>query len=257
MNLLQRNIVLVDRLLEDQSIASFGYDIDLGQIVTLDPLALFSKVDWTRFEEDVAVINAVYSHLFEEVVIGRKKLQCFWPLAEQLGSDWFELQSLCTLNNYELEVYKTMGLDDEDYGFGAEVLQAWKKFVYFLIDSLIEDTKLNEELEEVATLTLEEDSIVLFRLVDESYRSYTFVQSKAPGQADEIECEPGLESLGGLTKFDSFQAMLDYLLDRRDLSQYDSKFLDYHLEKDFYRLLSKKSHTVNLVRSWQLSYSWN
>lgn len=257
MNLLQKNIILVDRLLEDQSIVRSGDGIDLSRIVTLDPLALFSKVDWTRFEEDVAVINTVYSHLFEEVVIGRKKLQCFWPLAEQLGSDWFELQTLCTLNNYELEVYKSTGFDDENYGFGEKVLQAWKKFVYFLIDSLIEDTKLNEELEEIATLTSGEDSIVLFRLVDTHYRSYTFVRDKALGQANEIGGGLELESRSHLTKFESFEAMLDHLLDRRDLSRYESRFLDPHLEKVFFGLLSRRTDAINLIGSWQLMYSLN
>jgi hypothetical protein len=59
----------------------------------------------------------VYAGLFEEVVIHHKMLVCFWPLAEQLGGDWFDLASLCKVNSYELEIYKSKHFGEFNYGF--------------------------------------------------------------------------------------------------------------------------------------------
>lgn len=42
----------------------------------LNPVELFNTIDWTKFEEGPDFINAVYSILFDELVIARKKGLC-------------------------------------------------------------------------------------------------------------------------------------------------------------------------------------
>lgn len=253
-----KSIVLVDQLTETQPEMLSILKEQNCEIVVLDPVRLFSELDWTRYDEDVAVINKIYARVFSEVVIANKKLVCFWPLSEQFGSEWFEVSNLCKANSYELEIYKSRFFDGESYGFSREILQAWKGFVYFLIESLLEDIDLNEEPEEIATLTCDRDAIVLFKLQQEGSVRYTFAFNSEHlefATGEEQIGEPGAES--GAGSFSSFQEMLLKLLSNNDLSCYQTRFLDTKLEKAYYNILAQEIKTKNLIESWILTYSLN
>jgi hypothetical protein len=257
MRLRNKTIALVDSLQEAKSGNSFVQAFHEGGVVILDPVSLFSKSNWIRFEEDIDVINKVYSHLFDEVVIARKKLICFWPLTEQLGSEWVSLNALCDENGYELEAYRNVFLDGDGYGFSSDVLRLWKSFVYFLIESLLEDIKLNEGLEEIAKLTSDHEAIVLFKVRDAEKINYTYAVCHG---VDGLLREKNLQSAKDYTaliEFGSFQDMLVGLLDSKDLSQYQTEFADKHLEKDYFKVIAQKTRTKNLIESWLKTYSLN
>ncbi|OOG77433.1 hypothetical protein [Algoriphagus sp. A40] len=257
MNLRDKSIALMDCLVGNTSDWLGNLDHPKRDIVVLDPIQLFSEIDWTCFEEDVQVINRIYSKLFDEVVITHKKLVCFWPLSGQLGNDWFELASLCKANHWELEIYKSVQYSDEKYGFSDEIIQTWKKFVYFLIESLIEDIQLNEEFEEIGTLTSDQDSIVLFKLEQGGKVIYSFAFESLPfelfpSQSAELTNIQNLHP-----SFDTFNEMLDKLLDENDLSLYQTKFSDPQLEKAYFNVLAREFKTKNLITGWINTYSLN
>ncbi len=252
-----KSIALVDYLQKRNFENSFIPNIEDCEVAILDPVSLISESDWRRFEEDVDVINRIYSQLFDDVVISKKKLVCFWPLSEQFGSDWFDLSTMCSLKDCELEVYKSAFFDVDGYGFNRDTLCAWKRFVYFLLESLLDDIKLNDDLEEIATLTLGRDSIVLFKLGEEGQTRFTYAICSGTDKNGQEEGRrlTSIENL--LPEFDSFQNMLVELMNKKDLSSYQTNFIDPHLEKMFYRVMSTKIRAKNVVESWLETYSLN
>lgn len=257
MNSRNKIIALVDQHIEKNYKLIPNLKSQINEIVILDPIKLFAEVDWTQFEEDVRVINKIYSQLFDEVVISKKQLVCFWPLSEQFGGEWFELAALCKTNNYDLEVYKSVFLEEDNYGFSNEILRAWKKFVYFLIESLLDDIQLNEEFEEIATLTSDLDSIILFKLEQEGKVRYSFAfESEQVILASNQNLESSRTS-NSLPSFETFKEMLETLLRENDLSLYQTKFSDPHLEKAYFNVLAKEFKTKNLIETWIKSYSLN
>ncbi len=254
MKLRSRKIILVDQT-KLNGLDEFGDHFH--EVYVLDPVQLFSQIDWTQFDEDARVINQIYSALFDEVVINKKKLVCFWPLVEQFGNDWFELTSLVAQNKFELEVHKEILLHDTTYGLNPRILNAWKKFVFFMIESLLEDIRLNEKIEEIATLTGEGESIILFKMEHNGSLGYSFASSSHQygfllGQDAELG-----EGDSVLPFFDSFDEMLNRLLDENDLSRFQTKFRDSYLEKTFFSMLAKDFKTKNLIQQWLESYSLN
>lgn len=252
-----KSIKLVDQQIERNSKLVSILERQADDMVFLDPIQLFSEIDWTLFEEDVQVINKIYSQLFDEVVISNKQLVCFWPLSDQFGSEWFELVSLCEANSYDLEIYKSVFLSNDHYGFSEEILRSWKKFVYFLIESLLDDIRLNEEFEEIATLTSDQNIIILFKLEHEGKVSYSFAFESEQILWDSNQKSDFSRSENVLPSFDTFSEMLVKLLCENDLSLYKTRFLDPQLEKSYFNVLAKEFKTKNLIETWIKSYSLN
>ncbi|WP_232825754.1 hypothetical protein [Algoriphagus litoralis] len=223
----------------------------------MDPVNLFSEIDWTCFEDDVQVINKIYSKYFEDVVLLGKKLVCFWPLAEQMGEEWFELSSLCKSYSYDLEQYKSLSIVDFEYGFNQEILSSWKRFVYFIVESLLEDIQLNEQFDEIATLKSDQKTIILFKLFKEGKVSYSYAFDSFFFESDSDKGEKSEMNLPCQESFTSFNEMLDKLIKENDLSQFESRFVDGSLEKAFFSVLSKEFKTKNLIETWIKTYSIN
>ncbi|RIW17326.1 hypothetical protein D0X99_06190 [Algoriphagus lacus] len=257
MNSRIKKIILVDQHMEMNPTWMGEFSDQTRDLVILDPVQLFAEIDWTRYEEDVQVINQIYSRLFEEVVIANKRLVCFWPLVEQYGNDWFELASLCNHNQFELEVYKHILFESENYGFSSEILSAWKKFVYFLIESLMEDIHMNEQFDEIATLIGENESIVLFRMETNGNVRYSFASSSEYFEITPDQIIEPSERDKQLPFFDSFNEMLVKLSDGNDLSKYQTKFVDRQLEKAYFNVLAKDFKIKNLIQNWLETYSLN
>ncbi|HSF52682.1 MAG TPA: hypothetical protein VLA71_02965 [Algoriphagus sp.] len=257
MNSRNKIIALVDQHIEKNSKLMSDLNRQNHEIVILDPIQMFTEIDWTQFEEDVRVINKIYSRLFEEVVIFNKQLVCFWPLSEQFGSDWIELASLCKANSYELEIYKSLNLNNDDFGFSEEILRAWKKFVYFLIESLLDDIQLNEDFEEIATLTSDRNCIILFKIEQEGKVRYSFAfdtEQMVLGSNLNMESQ---RNEYFQPSFESFREMLVKLLGENDLSLYQTRFSDPQLEKTYFNVLAKEFKNTNLIETWIKSYSLN
>lgn len=252
-----KSMILVDQHIEMNAEWMANLKIQEQDAVLLDPENLFSELDWTHYEDDVRVINIVYSRLFEDVVMNNKKLICFWPMAQQYGNDWFELESLCKENSCDLELYQSVFFNDGNDGLSEDVLKSWKNFVFFLMESLFEDIHLNEHFDEIATLKSSQNSIILFTIEQEGVIRYSFALD-----SEFIELAPiqNWQSTGDdnyLESFATFKEMLEKLLMKNDLSLYESNFVDAKLEKTYFNFLSKEFKTKNLIESWLKTYSMN
>lgn len=257
MKMTNKSMILVDQPIEMNAEWMANLKIQEQNAILLDPENLFSQLDWTQYEDDVHGINIIYSRLFEDVVMNNKKLICYWPLAQQYGNDWFEFESLCKENSYELELYKSVFFDDENYGFTEEMLQSWKSFVFFLIKSLFEDIHLSEHFDEIATLKSSQNSIILFIVEQEGVIRYSFARNNeflelTPGQSRQSTSDNNY-----LESFATFKEMLEKLLMKNDLSLYESNFVNIKLEKTYFNFLAKESKTTNLIENWLKTYSMN
>lgn len=256
MNSRSKSIVLIDRPLMITSDWAPMVNSSRSELVILDPFQLISEIDWTLAGNEANVVNKIYSRLFDEVVVCNKKLVCFWPLSDQFGSEWVDLASLCKANTYELEIFKSTLFDRDNYGFSDEELRAWKKFVYLIIESLLSDIQLNEGLEEIAALTSNQNSIILFRLEQNGKFRYSFAFDSYNSSVTSIQKEsfpnPIIQP-----PFDSFKEMLEELLEKNDLSLYQTKFFNLQHEKAYFSVLAGDFKTRNLIETWIECYSLN
>lgn len=257
MNTRNRSIVLVDHHIEMNSDWMEKMNCGKDGFVILDPEYLFSELDWTRYEDDIRVINKIYARIFEEVVMNNKRLICFWPLDQKFGDEWFELASLCTANSYELELYRKLSFEDIKYDFNPEILGQWKKFVFFLIESILEDIQLNEQFNEIATLKSNQVTIVLFKLEQEGITRYSFARDSEFLELAPHPNEGSASVENRVQTFATFNEMLENLLKENDLSLFESNFVDGSLEKAYFRVLSKEFKTKNLIENWIKTYSMN
>lgn len=228
-----------------------------SQWYELDPLLLFSKLNWTDFEENIQIINQVYSEVFDEIVVNKKSLLCYWPLADLFDGDWFELQKLFNERNFELETHKKGNEYFETNELNKIILRKWKGLVCFLLEALLEDIAMNDQIDQIATLTNDKGSIVLFRMEQNGGLRYSFASTE--DFFDQVPtCLPDLEqSPNSLPLFNSFLDMLDNLLDDLDLDSYKTQFSDKQLEKTYYNRISKEFKVKNLIQNWLDTYSLN
>ena len=223
----------------------------------LDPVALFLKMDWTQYDERSQVINQVYSEVFDEIVVNKKSLLCYWPLGDLSEGEWFELQQLFNDKNFELEIHKKENEYFESDGLNKIVSKKWKEFVLFLLEALLEDIAMNDQIDQIATLTNETGSIVLFRMEQNGGLRYSF--ASIDDFFDQVPCcvtEP-TNSTNSLPLFNSFMDMLEDLLDDLDLGSYKTQFSDKQLEKTYYNRISKELKVKNLIENWLETYSLN
>lgn len=248
----KQRIILTDYL-SDANHISLHY----SHWFELDPLVLFSKLDWTKYEEDVQVINQIYSEVFDEIVVDKKSLICYWPLSNDLDEDYFELQKLIENRKVDLEIHKKENEYFESSEINKMILKKWKGFVCFLMEALMEDIAINDQVDQIATLTNESGSIVLFRMEQNGGFRYSFASTQE--FFDQVpSCLPDLEQTAhSLPLFDSFMDMLENLLEEMDLGTYKTQFSDKQLEKTYYNRISKEFKIKNLIQYWLNTYSLN
>lgn len=257
MNSRHNSIILVDHPIEMNSDWLKKMNFQKHDFVILDPKKLFMKINWTRYEDDVQVINQIYSSLFEDVVMNNKTLICFWPFHQQFGINWFELSLLCKANSCQIEINKGLSFEDGNYDFEDTILTSWKKFVYFLIESLFEDIQLNKEFDEIATLKSDNETIILFKLEKEGRTRYSYAFDSDFLELGLSYTEDSNSVDSTIQSFDTFNEMLEKLLKKNDLSLFEPHFGDKSLEKAYFNALSKKIKTKNLIESWIKTYSIN
>jgi hypothetical protein len=252
-----KSVVLVDRYFGANAEWMTKLKNKDQDFVLLDPVNLFSELNWTKFEDDASIFNTVYSRLFEGVVLNNKRLVCFWPLVQQYGNEWFELSELCRDNSYELKLYKSEFIDDKNYGFSEETLRTWKRFIFFLLESLFEEIQLNEHIDEIATLTSEQDTIFLFKLDQEGNIRFSYAFNSEFLELPPVKNQPYAGKVKCLESFETFSEMLEKLLKMNDLSLYEPKFKDGTHEKTYFNILAKEFKTTNLIENWIKTYSLN
>ena len=113
---LNRKVILVDRTLDQKTIDWSQLEVDEKEAFILDPFKLFTQIDWTRFEDNVEVINIVYSDLFEALVVERKTLICYWPMLNFPDDQWVQLLEQCKSTGIQMLVNytKDRGGDSND-----------------------------------------------------------------------------------------------------------------------------------------------
>ncbi|MFC5192802.1 hypothetical protein ACFPIK_13580 [Algoriphagus aquatilis] len=252
MKSIKQRVVLTDYL-SDANPQSLQY----SQWYELDPLVLFSKLDWTKYEEDVQVNNQIYSEVFDEIVVSKKSLLCYWPFDDFIASDWFELQKLFGKRKFELEFHKKENEYFESSEISKTILKKWKGFVVFLLEALLEDIAMNDHIDQIATLTNDAGSIVLFRLEHEHGLSYSFASTQVFFEQVPVLLPDLEQSTHSLPLFDSFVDLLENLMGELDLEAYKTQFSDKQLEKTYYNWISKEFKIKNLIQNWLTTYSLN
>lgn len=228
------------------------------EVYFLDPVELFSKIDWRLFEEDATVTNTVYGELFEAVVINHKKLVCYWPVLNLPDDNWFELSSHCKDAKIKTRIIYSDYSFNEEHDLSISIQETWKTFVLFLMESLCEDIKTNEYLEEIAILKCGDDSILLFKLEQNGIPKYSYVQSPENGfDFDNGDVQFKEIGVNYAPVFSSFDQLLEKLMLEVDVNCYQTSFLDRTLEKHYFNTILKNCASKNLIESWVKNYSLN
>lgn len=228
-----------------------------SEVIYLDPVALYQWIDWTEFEEQVEVLNKIYSLLFDEVIINHKKIKCFWPLGDNTSQHWFEILTLCKERNVFLTKESSGISKGADYGLDARLVEAWQDLMVTVLGSLVEDLSLNQQFEEIGTLSSATHSFILFRSEMEGIVRFGYSEVNTfTAYADSLENPLELSSYIPCF-YDSFQELIGAVADLEDLSELVPVFYDKGLEKQFFQVLLSENKPVNLIQKWQLSYSLN
>jgi hypothetical protein len=178
-------------------------------------------------------------------------------LSDNLDGDFFELQKLIKNRKLDLEIHKKENEYFESSEINKKILKKWRGFVCFLLEALLEDIAINDQIDQIATLTNDNGSIVLFRMEQNGGFRYSFASTQE--FFDQVpSCLPDLEqSAHSLPLFDSFMDMLENLLEELDLGAYKTQFRDKQLEKTYYNRISKEFKIKNLIQNWLNTYSLN
>lgn len=228
-----------------------------GLTYALDPLLLFSKLNWSDYEENIQIINQVYSEVFDEIVVNKKSLICHWPLNDHFDWDWLEIQKLFIERKFEFETHKKENEYLDSKVLNKIILKKWKGLVCFILEALLDDMAINDQIDQIATLTNENGSIVLFRMEQNGDLRYSFASTDAFFDQIPTCSEDQSKSTNSLPLFYSFMDMLENLLDELDLISYKTQFSDKQLEKTYYNRISKEFKIKNLIQNWLDTYSLN
>ncbi len=250
----QKEIVLIDQFHINRN----QFLDKSREVYFLDPVELFSKIDWRLFEEDAKVTNTVYGELFDAVIINHKKLVCYWPMLNFPDDNWFELANHCKEAKIRTRIIYSDFSSDEENDLSSSIQETWKAFVLFLMESICEDIKMNEHLEEIAILKCGDDSILLFKLEQNGIRKYSYVQSPESGfDFDTGDVQVKEIGINYAPVFSSFELLLEKLILEIDVNSYQTSFLDKTLEKHYFNTILKNCVSKNLIESWVKNYSLN
>lgn len=225
--------------------------------VYLDPVGLYEWTDWTEFEEQPDVLNKIYGQLFDEVVLNQKKVVCFWPLTNPGTQSWFEMLSLSALPHVSLHTVLTDVRAGLGYDLDPKILSIWQDLLTTMLGSLAEDLSINQQFEEIGTLSSATHSFVLFRTENQSGTQYGFedihtFEARVDGMGDTLELGTFITHY-----YDTIEEMLGALSNFGDLSDFSPEFYDKGLEKQFFKLLLSENKPLNLIQKWLVSYSLN
>jgi len=246
MNKLHNQISLIDWL---PSIENVSMGLPSNRLFLIDPYQSFCKGQWQRASENLDVLNDIYGQVFEQTVIKGKQLVCYWPEFSFSPSESFDLAKVQKEFEVEITFFKK-NYTPIDGRLSYEELLDWKEFILTLIQSIAEDIQLNQDLEEVMTLSSQKNQIRIFSTHQSGATSYCYFLGKK-GDFDREEQLPELEF------FNSFEDLLSRVA--MDLHLYDcvSDFHDRKYEKLFYKYLLKNKYSYNFIPFWKRSLNYN
>lgn len=245
------NLFLTNQLLDKSSIES------LDGVVYLDPIRLYEWCDWTEFDQKPDVLNQVYGMLFDEVVIDRKKIHCFWPLENSTSQNWFELLNLSSLPQVKIET-KSFGFKaSTGHGLNSRLLTIWEEFIATLVGTLVEDLSLNQQFDDLGTLSSANRSFVLFRAMEDETSKFGFAVLNTY-HTNETEAQDSNELSSYLPPlYESFDELLHALSEVEDLIELIPDFHDKTWEKKFFKIVLRENKPLNLIQKWLSNYSLN
>ena len=258
MERIRRKIILTGQRPDSKNLTLDGFQFSNNQYLIFDPISLFAEIDWTDYANNEDVLNFIYGKLFDEFVIENKPMLCYWPKVDFPDSHWFGLLQLANRSGVAIEInfLNETGTNDEEI---PEVLQhTWKEFLLEMMESLSEDIKLNEGLEEIAFLKSSDLSITIFSQRVEDKLSYFFVNSSEAifDFQPQYEFEK-LENVNYVEEFESFERLLEKIQNQNKLVLFESSFFDTTLEKVYFNTIRENNYDINLIQDWQKSYSLN
>ncbi|RAI90153.1 hypothetical protein [Algoriphagus yeomjeoni] len=258
MNSNPREITLVNQIIKEQLGSFCDLQPNDNECFILNPIDLYSSIDWTKFEEDLDVLNSIYAILFDEFVIARKKIVCYWPSQDYADDKLSEINEYCLSAGVGLNLELSQCYVDSGNKMFPEHERLWCSFMLFLVESICEDIKLNEELEEIATLKCDNESILVFSIRENGITRYSYLKSQVSifELEGDIECfKQGLE--GGMSSFLNFQELMGFLMNEINIKKYSANFSNSSLEKQYYRAISLNFNSFNLVQQWMANFNQN
>jgi hypothetical protein len=254
----RRKIILTGQRPDSRNLTLDGFEFSNNQHLIFDPISLFAEIDWTDYDNNVDVLNLIYGKLFDEFVMESKPMLCYWPKNNFPDTHWFNLLQLANSAGVGIEInfLNESIINDEEI---PEALQdAWKKFVLEMMESLSDDIKLNEGLEEIASLKSRDLSITIFSQKNQNKLNYFFVTSS---QAI-FDFQPQYEfekakDINYVEEFASFEKLLEKIQGQNNLVIFESSFFNTALEKVYFNTIRKNNYDINLIQEWQKSYSLN
>ncbi len=255
---LNRKVVLIDRTLDQQAIDWSRIELDEKEAFILDPFKLFAQIDWTKFEDNVDVINIVYSDLFEALVVDRKTLLCYWPMLNFPDDRWVELLGHCKSAGIQMLVNYTKDRGEVANDILPEFHDSWKSFVLFIVESLFDDIQLNDGYEEIAWLRNSEESILLFSVEENGVSKYSYLMSENIAYEFELSFEFQKKIIANnIPFFNSIEHLMESLQSDINLEKCITTYVNRRLEKNYFNSLMKKYNSNNLIQHWIESYSDN
>ncbi|REG91025.1 hypothetical protein [Algoriphagus antarcticus] len=255
---LRREIVLVNEIGNEQNCKQHKSHLDDNKCFVLDPVFLYSTLDWTKFEDDLDVLNSVYAMLFDEFVIARKRLLCYWPNEDFHDHGFIKLSEYCRASRINIEVGEVNHhLANEDKML-PEFEGLWKSFILFIVESLCEDVKVNEAIEDIGTLKCDSESVWIFSISENDMIHYSYLKSqvalfgfKSESDLSEMICSEDA------VLFSSFNELVSSLQSEIDIKKFSANFSNSALEKQYYRAFCQNFQSSNLVQQWISTYSKN
>lgn len=256
MEKIQKGILFIDWLPSAVDKKEMILDINPSQSYIIDPIQLCDHGDWSDFENNTNIINSIYGELFEQIVIKKKSLICYWPELEFTTSDWFEINQFISKSGLSLSMYENPNRDDKGV-VSEKADRAWKVLVKFLIESVTEDIAINNSMVEIASFVNEEDTVHLFKINSEGIEKFTYGTLKGGIVQNREEMNLINHAHNNDSSFTSFDDMVLQLIEKIDVTEYDYTFKDRAFEKFFFTSILKKCTPKNLIKSWESGYVLN
>lgn len=258
MKRVRRKIILTGQRSSSMNMTLDGFQFLSKEYLYFDPVSLFSEIDWTNYEDSVDTLNHIYSKLFDEFVIENKTLVCYWPSSNFPDSHWFDLLSLAAKSSVSIEINYLNEDKNITEEIPEELQHTWKKFILEMVDSLSDDIKLNEGLEEVAHLKSTDQSIIIYCQKNLEINKYFYLTSSQ----DIFQFEPQYEfekkeNIDYLEEFNDFESLVEQIQRKTDLSSFESSFFNVALEKIYFNAILKMDSHINLIQNWVKNYSLN
>lgn len=254
MQMLRKKLILCDQISCQEIVRLNQKEV----YFTLDPVALLEIADWTEYEDNVEVINKMYKLIFDQFIIERKTIQCFWPHSGFNGNSVFELAELCKSGRIKMEILDTGNIYISNKDILPKFQVLWIKFILFILETLVQDIKMNESIDEIAILKCRHESILIFNYTEYGIDYFSYVKTHV--NLSNLMSEVDTSSLDCPTEtplFQRFEGLMSSVCENHDLENYLPMFINRIYEKLYYRCLSRNIDSSELVRNWLKNSSQN